>query len=72
VERDHGGMLLENGMHDLALNTDTTAVDDANLVKALLDGLIQVFLDHNMNLFRLKGVEVDGILDWDVVHDESI
>ena len=42
--------------------------DDADLSKAELDGLIKVFLDHDVDLLRLKRMQVDEILDWDVMH----
>lgn len=65
-------MLFKNGVDDLALDTDAAAMDDTNLAKAPLDRLIQIFLDNDMDFLRLEGVEVDGILDRDVVHSESI
>ena len=72
VERNDIRMFLKNGMHDLALDAGSAAMDDANLAKSTLDGLIQIFLDHNVDFLRLERVEVDGILDWDVVHGDSI
>ncbi len=65
-------MLLQYPLYDLPLHADTASVNDPYLTKSALDGLIKVFLDNNMDLFRLKSVKVDGILDWDVVHTESI
>ena len=59
-------------MDDLPLDADAPAMDDADLAKTPLSRLIQIFLDHDMNLPGLEGVEVDGILDRDVVHNESI
>ena len=59
-------------MDDLALDAGAAAMDDADLANALLDGLIQIFLDDDVDFLRLEGVKVDGILDWDVVHSESI
>ena len=72
MEGNYGGVLFKNRMDDLALDADAAAVDDPDLAKAPLDGLIQIFLDHNRDLLCLEGVKVDGILDWDVVHTESI
>ncbi len=72
MERYYGRMLFKNGPHDLALDADAAAVDDANLAKAPLDRLIQIFLHHNVDFGGLKGMEVDGILNRDVVHGESI
>ena len=59
-------------MDDLALNSRAAAMDDADLPKAALGGLIQIFFHDDMDLPGLERVEVDGILDWDVVHRESI
>ena len=59
-------------MNDLALDANAAAMNDSDLAKAFLDGLIQVFLHDNMDLLRLERVKVNGILDWDVVHTESI
>ena len=65
-------MLFKDRLNDLALDAGAAAMDDADLAKALLDGLIQIFLDDDVDFLRLEGVKVDGILDWDVVHSESI
>jgi hypothetical protein len=65
-------MLFEEGMDDLALDPNTAAVDDAHFPKTFLHRLIQVFLDNDMDLVWLEGMKVDGILDRDVVHTESI
>jgi hypothetical protein len=59
-------------LNDLALDAHAAAVDDADLRKPALDGLIEVFLEHNMDLPGLKAMQVDGVLDRDVVHAESI
>ena len=65
-------MPLQNPAHDFPLHTDAAAVDDPYLAKPALDGLKEIFLDNDVDLARLKSVEVDGVLDWDVVHRESI
>ena len=65
-------MFLQDSSHDFPLYSDPAAVDDANLAKPALGGLIEIFLHDNVDLPRLKRVEVDGVLDWDVVHGESI
>ena len=65
-------MFLKNRLDNLALHADAAAVDDANLAKTLFNRLIKIFLDHDMDFLRLEGMEVYGILDWDVVHGESI
>jgi hypothetical protein len=59
-------------MHDLAQNADPTAVDDTNLPKSPQHSLIQVFLDNNVDFLWLKRVKVNGILNRDVLHSESI
>jgi len=65
-------MLLKQRMDDLALYPDAAAVNDAHFPKTCLDRLIQVFLHNDMNLLWLERMEVNGILDRDVVHTESI
>ena len=65
-------MLLQNPAHDFPLYPDPAAMNDADLAKPALDGLVEVFLDDDMDLFRLESVEVNGVLDRDVVHRESI
>ena len=72
MKRQNGGVLFQYRPHDFALDADPPAVNDSDLAKAALNGLIEVFLHDNMNLLGLKRMEIDGILDWDVVHDESI
>ena len=72
AEGNHGWMLLEQRMNDLALYPNAAAVDDADFTKAFPHRLIEVLLDNDMDLFWLESVKVDGILDWDVVHTESI
>ena len=65
-------MLLQQRMDNLALDANSPAVDDANLTKTFLHRLIQIFFHYDMDLLRPERVKVDGILDWDVVHNESI
>ena len=55
-------------MDDLALHAGAPTVDDPDLSKAALNRLIEILLDNNMDLSWLKGVQVDGVFDWDVVH----
>ena len=43
-------------------------MDDPNLVKAALDGLVEVFLDDNLDLTGLEGVQIDGVFDRNLVH----
>jgi hypothetical protein len=55
-------------MDDLALDSDATTVDDSNLAKPALDGLIQIFFNDNWNFPWLECVEVDGVFDRNLVH----
>lgn len=72
AERDNAGMFAEKLVDDLALYADAAAVDDADLAKAAAHGLIEILRHHDMDLLRLESMEVDGILDRDFVHGESI
>ena len=55
-------------MHHLALDSDPPAMDDADLVEASLDGLIKVFLYNDLNLARLKCMQVERVFDRNLVH----
>ena len=55
-------------MNDFALYADAAAMDNANLTKAALDGLIEVLFHHDLNLSRLKGVQIDRVFDRNLVH----
>jgi len=59
-------------LDDLALHSDSSAVDDPDFLKTPGYGLVKVFLDDHLNLTRLEGVKVDGVLDWDFVHRSRI
>ena len=72
AEGNHRRMFFEQRVDDLALYTNAAAVDDTNFTKTFLHCLIQVLLHNDMDLVRLERVKVDGILDRDVVHSESI
>jgi len=61
-------MLLQHRAHDLALHSHTPAVDDANLSKTALDGLIKVLFHHNLDFTRLKCMEIDGVFNRNVMH----
>ena len=61
-------MLRENRSNDFALHTDAAAVNDADLAEPALDGLVQIFLHDDMDLRRLKCVQVDGVFDRNFVH----
>ena len=72
AERNYRRVLLQQRVDDLALHPDTPPMDDANLTKTSLHRLIQIFFHYDVDFLRLERVQVNGILDWDVVHDESI
>ena len=61
-------MLLQHRVDDLALHAGAAAVDDPDLPKTPLNRLIKILLDNNVDLAWLEGVQVDGVLDWNVVH----
>ena len=61
-------MSFEKGLDNLSLDTDATSMDDPNLPKPPLNSLIQVFLYNNGDFLRLKGVEIDRVLNRDLVH----
>ncbi len=65
-------MLFQKRLNDFALHADSSAVYDPNLLKAKPDSLIEVFLDGNRDLPRLKRVKVEGILYWDFMHETRI
>jgi hypothetical protein len=50
-------------MHDLALHSDASTVNDAHLPETLLQGLKKVLLYHTLDLLRPEGVKIDPILD---------
>jgi hypothetical protein len=61
-------MLLQDRMDNLALHAGAPAVDDPDLPKTPLNRLVEVFLDNTVDLAWLKGVQVDGVFDWNVMH----
>ena len=61
-------MLSQYRLNDFALHADAAAVNDANLTKPALDGLIEVFLDDDLNLPRLEGVQINRVFDRNLVH----
>ena len=65
-------MILQYRLDDFALDADPPAVDDADLPKTALEGLMQILLYDYRNFTRLKGVKVDRVLDRDFVHKSSI
>jgi len=58
----------EYGTDNLSLHADPPAVNNSNLAKPTLYGLIQVFLDNDSDFSRLKGMEINRVLDRDFVH----
>lgn len=68
MEGDDRRVLGEDGSHDFALHTDAAAVNDTDLAKPALGGLVQIFLHDDMDLCRLKRMQVDGVFDRNFVH----
>jgi hypothetical protein len=52
-------MLPQNRLDDLPLHSNPSAVNDPDFAEAALDGLVKVFLDNNLNLTRLKRVQIE-------------
>src|SRR5262245_7324938 len=65
-------MLSQNPPNNLALYSNPASVDDSHLAKAFNHRLIEIFLHNLRDLARLKGMQVDGILDRHFVHAASI
>ena len=59
-------------MHNLPLHADAAAVNDADLGKSALYRLIEIFLNDELDFAGLEGMEVDGVLDRDFVHQGRI
>ena len=72
MKRDDIRMPPQDGMNDFALHADAASVDDAHLSESPAHSLVEVFVDDNLDFLWLESVEVDGILDRDVMHTESI
>ena len=50
------------------MQADAAAVDDADLAEAALNGLVKILLHDDLDLLRLKRVQVDGVFDRNLVH----
>ena len=61
-------MSFQNRSHDFPLHADTSAVDNPDLAKATLNGLIEILLHDNLDFSRLKRVQVDRVFDRKLVH----
>src|SRR5438270_13277997 len=61
-------MFLQHRMDDLALNADSTPVNDTHFMEAAPDGLVQVLFHHNLDFPGLKRVKIDGVFDRNLVH----
>src|SRR5215831_1383571 len=61
-------MSFQNRSHDFPLHADTSAVDNPDLAKATLNGLIEILFHDNLDFPRLKRVQVDGVFDRKLVH----
>jgi hypothetical protein len=65
-------MFAQDRLDDLALDTDSAAVNDADFPETAGDSLVKVFFHNDLNLAWLEGVEVDGVLNRDFVHRSRI
>ena len=68
----HLRVFAQEGMHDLALNPNSSSVDDPDFLKTPGYSLVKVFLDDHLYLTGLEGVKVDGVLDRDFMHRSRI
>jgi hypothetical protein len=68
VEPGYLRVLFEDGLDNLSLDPDPTAMDDPHLLKAPFHCLIEVFLHHDPDFSRLKIVQIDRVLNRDLVH----
>jgi tRNA-2-methylthio-N6-dimethylallyladenosine synthase len=68
AETSHIRMLLQDRSDHFSLHADSAAVDDSDLSKPALDGLIKIFFNDNSNFARLERVQVDGVFDRNLVH----
>jgi hypothetical protein len=62
VKRIYCGMSLQQSLHDVTLNSLAFAVNQAHFVKAGLLTLFEIFFDDAGDILRLKGVEINGVL----------
>src|SRR5215471_6509662 len=52
----------EHLSHDLALDADSSAVDDSELFQPAAVGLAQIFLDHGLDVVRRDRMQIDNVL----------
>jgi tRNA-2-methylthio-N6-dimethylallyladenosine synthase len=65
-------MLRQNPPDDLPLYSNAPAMDDPHFAKAFQHRLVEILLHNLRDLPRLKGMQVNGILDRHFVHAASI
>jgi hypothetical protein len=68
VERHDVGMPVEDGLNDAALHALSAAVDQADFEQAGLARGADVFVNDGWDVARVKGMEVEGILDRNAVN----
>ena len=64
-ERHHKSGASQDRAHDLALHSDTAAVNDADGAESHLAGLLQVGLDYTLDVARRHAVQIEDIGDGD-------
>lgn len=69
VERGNERMLLQYVLHDAALHTLATAMNEPYFAQPRLERGVHVFLDDGWNVFREEGVKVERGFDGDAMHE---
>lgn len=54
-------MLLENAAHDVALDADSTAVNDSNFLESRLATLLKIFFHNARDVLWMKRMEIDKV-----------
>jgi len=65
----------QEGLHDRALDSTATAVDQADFREAASVGGFQIVVDHARHVARRERVEVERLLDRDgdgLLRDETL
>jgi len=61
LEGKNPWMLLENAAHDVALDTDSTAVNDSNFLESRLATLLKIFFHNARDVLWMKRMEIDKV-----------
>jgi len=63
LKSSHRRIPAEEFLYDFTLNANAAPVDDADLIVASKDRLVEVFLHQALDLRRRKGVQVDPVFN---------